>query len=263
MPDLIPFSFESRDIRVVSDDSGEPWFVAKDVMLALEYSDTSNITKAVNHVPEEWKGREPIPTPGGTQQMAVLAEQGLYFFIARSDKPKALPFQKWIAGEVIPSIRKTGGYSVGMPQDYPSALRALADEAERRQQIECELAASRPKIAFHDQVTRDTDILIDMDQAFSLLRRRTGQTFTRATFLAFLRRHGVAKKPNLYANIGRDRFAPRKDYIGTWFESELTPTKGVEWKLRPMAVSEIVRLIETERTGAAMVAGYLTASGAA
>ena len=110
MPDLIPFSFESNEIRVVADANGEPLFVAKDVLTALGI-DTSNVPSKIKHVPDEWRGRHPIATPGGTQQMAVLAEQGLYFFVARSDKPKALPFQKWVAGEVIPSIRKTGSYS--------------------------------------------------------------------------------------------------------------------------------------------------------
>ena len=266
MSNIIPFSFESRDIRVVSDDSGEPWFVAKDVLTALEYAIDGGVSKYIKHVPDEWKGGKPISTPSGTQQMAVLAEQGLYFFVARSDKPKALPFQKWLAGEVIPSIRKTGGYSISQQPSLPNfanpaeAARAWAIEYEAKQAAQQALAEATPKIDFHDQVTQDVDILLDMDQVFSLLRRRTGQTFTRTTFLAFLRRHGIAKKPNLYANIGRDRLTPRKDFIGPWFESELTPTKGVEWKLRPMAVSEIVRLIEKERTGAAMVAGYLTTS---
>ena len=55
-------------------------------------------------------------TPGGTQNMWCLSEPGLYFFLNRSDKPKALPLQKWVAGEVLPSIRKTGGYSIPAPK---------------------------------------------------------------------------------------------------------------------------------------------------
>lgn len=51
-----------------------------------------------------------IPAPSGTQEMACLTEEGLYFFLNRSDKPAALPFQMWLAGEVIPAIRRTGGY---------------------------------------------------------------------------------------------------------------------------------------------------------
>ncbi|MDR2049741.1 MAG: hypothetical protein LBP69_09840 [Treponema sp.] len=101
------FDFNSKPVRTFAID-GDPWWVAKDVAEVLEHEWQPNL---VSHVPGEWKGRYPIPTPGGVQEMLCLAEQGLYFFLARSDKPLAFPFQKWIAGEVIPSIRKTGGYN--------------------------------------------------------------------------------------------------------------------------------------------------------
>ncbi len=122
MSELIPFSFESKSIRVLNLD-GAPWFVAKDVMLALDYAETSvnNVADRTAHVPDEWKGHHPIVTPGGTQELWCLSEPGLYFFVNRSDKPKALPFQKWVAGDVLPSIRQTGSYGV-------QAMRAPAPE---------------------------------------------------------------------------------------------------------------------------------------
>lgn len=112
MSSLIPFRFESKSIRVLSV-AGVPWFVAKDVLRALDYSETSvkNIADRTAHVPDEWKGHHPIVTPGGKQELWCLSEPGLYFFVNRSDKPKALPFQKWVAGEVLPAIRQTGSYS--------------------------------------------------------------------------------------------------------------------------------------------------------
>ena len=111
MSRLTPFVFESKSIRVLSVD-GNPWFVAKDVMLALDYADasTSNVPAKTAHVPDEWKGHHPMATPGGVQSLWCLSEPGLYFFVNRSDKPKALPFQKWVAGEVLPAIRQTGEY---------------------------------------------------------------------------------------------------------------------------------------------------------
>jgi prophage antirepressor-like protein len=113
MNDLINFTYEGREVRTFIKD-GEPQWVIKDVAEVLEYPETtiSNTAKMVQHVPDEWKGRYPIPTPGGEQEMLCLSEQGLYFFLGRSDKPAALPFQKWIAGEVVPSIRKTGSYAL-------------------------------------------------------------------------------------------------------------------------------------------------------
>ena len=106
------FSAETFGSVRVIENAGELFFVAKDVLRALEYADDYNPSRAIQAVPEEWKGVHRIHTPGGEQEMLTLSEQGLYFFLARSDKPKALPYQKWIAGEVMPSIRKTGGYSV-------------------------------------------------------------------------------------------------------------------------------------------------------
>ena len=110
---VIPFSFEftSSAVRVVDLD-GEPWFVVKDVLLALEYAEDYNPSRAVDRVPDEWKGVHPLHTLGGAQDMLTLSESGLYFFVGRSDKPKALPFQKWLAGEVLPALRKRGFYGL-------------------------------------------------------------------------------------------------------------------------------------------------------
>jgi len=109
MNSVVPFSFEGSQVRVV-EINGDPWFVAKDVAEALDYQ--WNGTKTIGHVPDEWKGVESDSTPRGKQEMLVLSEQGLYFFLGRSDKPKALPFQKLVADKILPSIRKTGRYEV-------------------------------------------------------------------------------------------------------------------------------------------------------
>ena len=101
---------EFGEVRTTTHNS-EIAFVAKDVLERLGYTDLTNIGKAIEHVPIEWKDRESIPTPSGIQEMWVLTEQGLYFFLARSNKPLAIPYQKWIAGEVVPVIRKHGYYA--------------------------------------------------------------------------------------------------------------------------------------------------------
>ena len=125
-------------VRVV-DVNGEPWFVAKDVARALGYPESSlrQLNNLFGHVPDEWKGRNWIMTPGGEQEMLIISEQGLYFFLARSDKAAALPYQMWVAGDVMPSIRKTGGYGQWnlprVPKSFPDALRMIADIEEEKQ----------------------------------------------------------------------------------------------------------------------------------
>lgn len=120
--------------------------MAKDVALALGYEWNGNARIA--HVPAEWRGVTSVVTPSGTQEMVVLTEQGLYFFLGRSDKPKALPFQKWLAGEVLPAIRKHGGYLT--PKKLEEALlnpdvlirlaTRLKEEREARVQAEARVA---------------------------------------------------------------------------------------------------------------------------
>lgn len=129
--------FQAQDfgqVRVV-EVNGEPWFVAKDVCEALGYQ--WNGAPRIAHVPEEWRGVTSVVTPSGAQEMLTLSEHGLYFFLGRSDKPAALPYQKWIAGEVMPSIRRTGQYGVyalpRVPQSFPDALRMIADIEEEKQ----------------------------------------------------------------------------------------------------------------------------------
>lgn len=139
-----------------------------------------------------------------------------------------------------------GDLKPALPQSYAEALRLYADQVERNEQQQREIEASRPKVAFHDQVV-SSETLIDFTEAFSLLQRRTGQRFTRRTFLEFCRRHGIACQPNPHAGIGADRFVPRKDYVGTWFVSEMHPNGVTEWMLRPMAIAGIVQLIEMDR----------------
>lgn len=109
------FSFENHSVRTILVDN-EPWFVVQDIMNALEYAASSNPSRVIGHIPSEWVSVKPIHTNKGNRPASLISEQGLYFFLGRSDKPKALPFQKWLAGEVLPSIRKTGSYSLPKKQ---------------------------------------------------------------------------------------------------------------------------------------------------
>lgn len=106
---LVPFDFEGRPVRVVTDAQGEPWFVAADVCAILELPETH---KAVARLDDDEKDRNPIPTPGGIQEMSVVSECGFYSLVLGSRKPKAKRFKRWVTHEVLPSIRKTGSYAV-------------------------------------------------------------------------------------------------------------------------------------------------------
>lgn len=160
------FGYEGKEIRTAFE-NGEVWVVAKDVCEVLEYARfDSNL---IAQVPDEWKGTKRIRTLGGTQNLLCLSEQGLYFFLARSDKPKALPFQKWIAGDVLPSIRKHGGYltpsmveeALLSPDTIIRLATALKQEREQRQALAAKVEEDRPKVLFAEGVSgSSTSILV-------------------------------------------------------------------------------------------------------
>lgn len=129
MNEISIFQFESSNIRTTLIEN-EPWWVAKDVCEALGYV-WKGVSGTISHVSEEWVGVCSVQTPSGSQEMAIISEQGLYFFLGRSDKQTALPFQKWIAGKVIPSIRKHGVYSINKEEllTKQEALRLVEKSA--------------------------------------------------------------------------------------------------------------------------------------
>lgn len=112
MSNIQIYSNNNFRVRTVTDEDGVVWFVGKDIVEALEYAEASNPARLFANIPDAWRDVKPFHTNGGEQNMLCLSEQGLYFFLGRSDKPKALPYQMWIAGDVVPSIRKTGSYSI-------------------------------------------------------------------------------------------------------------------------------------------------------
>lgn len=110
--EIQPFRFESWEVRFVGT-AEEPEWVAADVVGVLyPESDPRNYSNYLSKVPSEWKGHKKIMTPGGLQDMVTVYESGLYALIARSNSPLAVPFQKWVYEDVLPSIRTTGSYSI-------------------------------------------------------------------------------------------------------------------------------------------------------
>jgi len=103
---LAIYKYSTFDVRTITID-GEPWFVLKDVCNVLGIAKPENVSARLD---EDEKGTCQMGTPGGNQTMTIINEPGLYNVILRSDKPEAKPFKRWVTHEVLPSIRKHGGY---------------------------------------------------------------------------------------------------------------------------------------------------------
>lgn len=162
----------------------EPWFIASDVCKALEIVNT---TSALERLDDDEKSRFNLGLSGGESN--CVNEYGLYTLILGSRKREAKEFKRWITHEVIPQIRKTGGYN--LPQTLPEALRAYALEIEAKEKLAAEnkLLAEKnaelePKGIFFDAVTQsnattsmaDVVKILDMgvgrNKLFSILRDR-------------------------------------------------------------------------------------------
>jgi prophage antirepressor-like protein len=149
-------------IRTILKD-GDWWFVAKDLCEALGYTWSGS---RIAHVPDKWKGMTSVVTPGGKQDVTVLSQNGVNFFLLRSDKPAALPLQEWIAGEVLPSIQKTGAYltdtAIGQlindPKSFIKLLTAYAEERDKSKALEADNAVMKPKAEYFDALV-DTNLL--------------------------------------------------------------------------------------------------------
>ena len=132
---------------------GQPWFVAADVCNVL---DLSNPTIAVSRLDEDERAKFNLGRQGDA---TIVNEPGLYALVLGSRKPEAKAFKRWITHEVIPAIRKTGAYGLTLPQDYPSALRALADSYERENALQEQNAALLPKANFADAVSNSVNLV--------------------------------------------------------------------------------------------------------
>lgn len=222
--------------------NNEPWFVAADVCKALEIGDTWN---AVNRLDSDEKGTDSISTLGGTQEMTVVNEPGLYSLVLGSRKPEAKEFKRWITHEVIPSIRKHGAYmtedtlarAIADPREAAKILIALADEREKNARLETENSALRVENQMMLPKSEYFDSLVERNLLTNF--RTTAQEFgmTQKDFIKFLidkkfiyrdARHGTLKpyasKNNGYFEV-KEFSNDKTGHVGT--QTLITP-KGRE-----------------------------------
>lgn len=132
MNEIMPFMFGESVVRVITDENGEPWFVAKDVcrVLGLE-----NNRDAVSSLDEDEKitvaDPDGNPRAGIPHRYVVISESGLYALVFRSRKPQAREFSRWVRKEVLPALRKTGRYEIPGRQPVLEPPASFPPEALR------------------------------------------------------------------------------------------------------------------------------------
>ena len=179
--------------------NNDPWFVGRDVATVLGYS---NPRKAIgDHVDDEDKGVTKCDTLGGSQDLTIINESGLYSLILSSKLPTAKAFKRWVTSEVLPAIRKHGLYAKEELLDNPdiaiAAFKALKEEREARKALEAENERMQPLALFAKSVSAsDTSILIgDLAKLLKQNGYDTGQKrlFEELRQRSFLMKAGSSK----------------------------------------------------------------------
>lgn len=208
----------------------EPWFVAVDVCTNIGLSNTTESVKALD---EDEKGTLRISEGG--PEVNIITEAGLYSLVIRSNKPEAKLFKRWVTHEVIPSIRKTGSYSIQkqIPKTFAEALRLAADLEEERQKL-------LPKADQFDKFISGENYQ-DMNTAAKAL------SWGRNKLFAELRRRGILMSGNrpYQRYIDTGYFVVKEKPInmgGTVFNKPQTyvTAKGLSWLEKVLSESGVL-----------------------
>lgn len=189
-------------LRVVKDDNGEPWFVESDVCNALGVADPAQSCRSFDN---DEKGLFTIQTLGGRQKVIHVSEPGFYKLVLKSRKPEAKVFQRWVTHEVLPSIRKKGGYIAAAPDETPEQIMAravlLAQDTIERQKAQIE--ELKPKALFADAVAASDGTCLVGELAKML--RQNGVQIGQNRLFEKLRQDGYLGKTGSNRNVPTQR----------------------------------------------------------
>ena len=239
-------SAEFGELRAINRD-GEPWFVAKDVCTALG---VANSRDALARLDDDEKGVGLTDTLGGAQEMTIVNEPGLYTLVLSSRKPEARAFKRWITHEVIPSIRRHGGYMAAKADETPEETMAravlIAQDAIARKdadisRLRAKTAALAPKAGMYD-ACMDGERWMSVTEVARLLAQYD-PSIRRKGLYEWLRRDGVATADKQASRYGIERgyavnYQPPACFDQTTGE-QIRPkpyikitSKGLDWCIR-------------------------------
>lgn len=207
--DLIQHAFHGQAVRVITDEMGEPWFVATDVAKILGYREAKDMTRRLD---DDEKGRRSVPTLGGAQDVTVITEAGLYASILGSQVPGAREFKRWVTHELLPEIRRTGSYAIPQTPEQRIAaalIEASALLAERDERIAELEPPARAWTALVEDTTgdwsmRDAAQILDRDPSITIGQNRLAD---RLRQLGWIDRRGIPYQRHV--DLGRMHAKPQ------------------------------------------------------
>lgn len=187
-------------LRTLASDDGNPWFVAKDVCDALAIDKT-----AASRLDDDERGLRSMQTPGGRQRALFVSEPGLYALVLKSRKPEAKAFKRWVTHEVLPSIRRRGGYMVAPADETPEETMArallIANDALKRK--DARIAELEPKALFADAVAASDGTCLVGELA--KMMRQNGVEIGQNRLFDLLREEGYLGKCGSNRNVPTQR----------------------------------------------------------
>jgi len=154
------FNFENQNVRTVTIDN-EIWFVASDVTKILGYQNGRDaISKhCLDGVAKKYTIKDVV---NRIQEVTIINESGIYQLVMASKMPNAIKFKQWVTEKILPSIRKTGSYSVNqnqfkIPKTFSEALRLAADQADLIEEQNKKIQEDKPKVEYYN-IVRETKL---------------------------------------------------------------------------------------------------------
>lgn len=204
------FDFKGASLRTLTDEAGEPWFVLKDCMSILDLGNPTETVKMFDE--DEFSTAEVIDSIGRRQQAYIISEPGLYRLVMRSRKPEAKEFQRWVTHEVLPQIRKTGGYIPTTAADDDMTILAKAVmigqrtmEAQKQQiaSQQSRIVELEPKARFADAVAASDGTCLVGELAKML--RQNGMDIGQNRLFRLLQADGYLGKSGSNRNVPTQR----------------------------------------------------------
>lgn len=204
------FDFKGAALRTLTDEAGEPWFVLKDCMSILDLGNPTETVKMFDD--DEFSTTEVIDSIGRRQQAYIISEPGLYRLVMRSRKPEAKEFQRWVTHEVLPQIRKTGGYIPTSESDSDEDIMARAvlvaqkTIKQKNQQIaeqQTRIVELEPKARFADAVAASDGTCLVGELAKML--RQNGMDIGQDRLFRLLQADGYLGKSGSNRNVPTQR----------------------------------------------------------
>ena len=204
--EIVPQVFENSEfgrLRAMRGEDGEPWFVAKDVCDALGLS---NVGQAILNLDDDEKNSITISDgKRGNPNKAIVSEAGFYKLALKSRKPEAKAFQRWVTHEVLPAVRRDGGYMVARPDETPEQTMAravlIAQKTIDRQKAEIDTL--KPKALFADAVAASDGTCLVGELAKML--RQNGVDVGQNRLFEVLRSQGFLGKSGSNRNVPTQR----------------------------------------------------------